>query len=164
MKQLLIIRHAKSSWDNAFMSDFDRPLNERGLRDAPMMAARLMQQKVEVDALVSSPANRALSTARLFAKAWGIPEKQIVQIPALYHAPAPVFYDVIANELKSAWKTVAIFSHNPGITYFVNDLQVAKVDNMPTCGVFGVAALTQNWAQFAEAEKRFWFFDYPKKM
>jgi phosphohistidine phosphatase len=164
MKQLLIIRHAKSSWDSFAMSDFDRPLNDRGQKDAPLMAERLLKSKVKIDALVSSPANRALSTAIHFAKVFGFKEKDILQVPELYHAPESVYYTVIHDLFKDKWDTVAIFGHNPGITYFVNDLNVARVDNMPTCGVFGVVASINSWKTFASGEKRFWMFDYPKKM
>jgi phosphohistidine phosphatase len=163
MKQLLLIRHAKSSWDSPSLQDFDRPLNDRGQKDAPMMAERLLHRKVKIDAFVSSPAKRALSTAKYFARAFDQKEKDIMLEPTLYQAPVEHFYKVIGETLKDKWDTVAIFSHNPGITYFVNDLNVAMVDSMPTCGIFGVVADIDSWKDFEKAEKKFWMFDYPKK-
>ena len=161
MKKLLIIRHAKSSWDASVLNDFDRPLNERGKRDAPIMAKRLLKKEIDIDAFVSSPANRALSTAEVFADVYDIKQKHIIQIPALYHPSVEVFYSVI-EDLDNDLKTVAIFSHNPGTTDFINQLATSRIDDMPTCGVFGLKADIKKWKDFEEAEKQFWFFDYPK--
>ena len=156
MKSLFIIRHAKSSWDWEDLNDFNRPLNDRGKRDAPDMARRI---KTIPDLLVSSPAKRAKKTAQLFAQTWGIPEEDILFKPELYHAPVAVFYDVIES-LPDAKSSAAIFSHNPGITAFVNELTPVHVDNMPTCGVFAIKV--GQWKDFQNAKKEFWFFDYPK--
>ncbi len=164
MKKLFVVRHAKSSWDFSGLSDFERPLNERGHRDAPKMAERLGKSGIRFDAFVSSPATRALTTAQYFAEASHYPEKEILTIKRLYHAPAETFYDVIANELSDEWESVAIFSHNPGITYFANSLGVVQLDNMPTCGVIGVQADIARWADFARAAKSLLWFDYPKKI
>jgi phosphohistidine phosphatase len=161
MKNLLIIRHAKSSWDNITQQDFDRPLNDRGNRDAPVMAKRLLKRDIEIDAFVSSPANRALSTATYFAETYEKKQKHIIQVETLYHAEVTTFYKVV-SELVDDLKTVAIFSHNPGITEFVNSLTTSRIDNMPTCGIFAVKADIKKWKDFASATKEFWFFDYPK--
>lgn len=162
MKTILLIRHAKS--DQGFPgNDFERPLNERGKRDAPDMAGRLKDRKIRIDKFVSSPAVRAFTTARIFSKAYDYKENDILQVSALYHAPSPVFYDVIA-QLSDQWDHVAIFSHNPGITNFVNSCtDEVQVDNMPTCGIFAVEADCEQWSGFEQAGKRFLFFDYPKK-
>ncbi len=162
MKTLLVIRHAKSSWDNVFQNDFDRPLNNRGHQDAPDMAARLLEKKVGIDVFISSTAIRAFSTARYFAETYGHPETDIIGIPHLYHALPPVFYDVIAG-IDSCFSAAAIFSHNPGITAFVNELTNTRIDNMPTCGVFCVTADIDDWEDFEQAEKSFLFFDSPKR-
>jgi phosphohistidine phosphatase len=161
LKQLFIIRHAKS--DQSFWgNDFERPLNERGRSDAPVMAKRLLDKKYTIDALVSSPAKRAKKTAELFAETLKIPASEIIYISALYQASAQVLFEVVAglpNELSS----VAIFSHNPGISYFVNSLAAgAGVDNMPTCAIFAVSADIADWAHFKSGKKEFLFFDFPK--
>ncbi len=161
MKKLFIIRHAKSSWLTATVNDFDRPLNERGHNDAPFMAKKLLQQINIIDAFVSSPAKRAFTTAFYFANVFNVKESEIIQAGELYHASSNVFYNTIA-QLSNAWQTVAIFSHNPGITDFVNSLTNTQIDNMPTCGIFAIAAKTNDWKNFEDAEKEFLFFDYPK--
>jgi len=161
MKNLIIIRHAKSSWDIISQPDFDRPLNERGNRDAPLMAKRLLKRGVEIDAFISSPANRALSTAVYFAEAYNKKKKTIIQLDILYHAEVEVFNKVV-EDVDDEYKTIALFSHNPGITYFVNTLTDSRIDNMPTCGIFAVKADIKTWKEFAGAKREFWFFDYPK--
>jgi phosphohistidine phosphatase len=161
MKTLLIVRHAKSSWDNADTSDIDRPLNERGKRDAPVMAMRLIEAGARIDLFVSSPAKRARQTAESFIREFGKKEKAIRFIPGLYHAQVPVFKDVVAG-LEEEYSSVAIFSHNPGITAFVNTLTSVSLDNMPTCAVFAVTSPAERWVDFFMAGPVFWFFDYPK--
>lgn len=161
MKELFIIRHAKSSWNNAAMDDFDRPLNERGNNDAPRMAKMLYKKGVRIDLIISSTANRALSTAGYFAKEMGIKKPDIHSYDKLYHAPAHVYYDVI-EEINNDYHAIAIFAHNPGITDFVNSLSETTIDNMPTCGIFAVKINIQHWNDFREAEKNFWFFESPR--
>ena len=160
MKHLLLIRHAKSSWDFN-VEDFDRPLNDRGEKNAPEMAKRLIEKDIKIDAFVSSPANRALSTAKLFVDEYGKKAKTIITVPALYSASIETFYSVI-DELKDDDKAVAIFSHNPAITEFANELTDTRVDDMPTCAIYAVKTDIKKWKDFRDAEKRFWFFDYPK--
>ena len=162
-KTLLLIRHAKSSWDNVDLADIDRPLNERGNKDAPKMAKRLINKKIKIDAFISSPAKRAKKTAELFIKEFDKNEDKIILAPALYHASSDDFYQTI-HDVDDKYNSIAIFSHNPGITHFANELaDKAKLDNMPTCSVFAVKSDIKNWGEFKEAKKEFWFFDYPKK-
>lgn len=162
-KTLLVIRHAKSSWDIGTLNDFERPLNERGKRDAPEMAKRLKEKNILIDAFVSSPAKRAKKTSEYFIHEYGRNKEDIIFISKLYHAPATVFFEV-ATSLQENLKTVAIFSHNPGITDFVNQLtETIRLDNMPTCGIFAVQ-FNGSWKDFNKATKNFLFFDYPKNV
>lgn len=161
MKQLILVRHAKSSWDDPMQKDFDRPLNERGYKDAVAMAKRLVAKKIEIDAFVSSTANRALTTATYFAEAYGVKKKDIVQKKELYHASSEVLLDVISG-IDDALHSVAIFSHNPGITEFATDLTNTSIDNIPTCGIFAIKLSIKHWKDFESGQKKFWFFDYPK--
>jgi phosphohistidine phosphatase len=161
VKTLLLIRHAKSSWDDFSLNDFDRPLNERGKKDAPVMAKRLLDKKIKIDAFISSPAKRAARTAKLFAEAYNYKKDDIIFKTELYLAPENVFYDVISR-VKDKFDCIALFSHNPGITDFANELTEIKVDNIPTCGIFAIRVNTQHWESFKEAKKEFWFFDFPK--
>jgi phosphohistidine phosphatase len=161
LKTLLIIRHAKSD-QSFFGNDFERPLNERGKKDAPAVAKRLLDKSIAIDAFVSSPAKRAKKTAELFSETYKKKMEDILFISALYHAPALEFYEVIKN-LDDRYNIVAIFAHNPGITYFVNGLiNDVRVDNMPTCAVFALQVNIDQWKDFAKARKEFLFFDYPK--
>ncbi len=161
MKTLLIIRHAKSSWDNINTPDIDRPLNDRGKKDAPVMAKRVVKAGVQPDRLISSPARRARHTAELFAREFKIKETDIVIRNELYHAQPVAFQQVIAD-LDDGDQTVALFSHNPGITGFVNTLTAIRLDNMPTCSVFAVKSDAPTWGEFFAGSREFLFFDYPK--
>ena len=161
-KTLLLIRHAKSSWDSGTLTDFERPLNERGQKDAPEMVARLTKKNIKIDAFVSSPAKRAKKTAELFCAALHHPSESIQLISKLYHAEAAIFFEVILS-LDNSADTVAIFSHNPGITEFANLLtEHTRIDNMPTCSIFAIKVFANDWADFAKAKKEFLFFDFPK--
>ncbi len=160
MKSVLLIRHAKSSWDFD-VDDFDRVLNHRGKTDAPAMAKRLFKKDIKIDAFVSSPAKRAFTTAALFAEVYGQKQKSIVTIPSLYEPNIEAFFDSI-NSLDNGLKTIALFSHNPGITNFANKISTTTIDDMPTCAIFAVKADINKWEDFETAHKEFWFFDYPK--
>lgn len=157
-----MIRHAKSSWDNAQVNDIDRSLNERGRRDAPVMARRLIKANINIELFVSSPARRARNTAEFFIGEFGRKEKEILLIPELYHASVQTFKEVVSG-LDDQYGSAAIFSHNPGITAFVNTLTSVRLDNMPTCGIFAVTSLATQWSEFLTAGTTFWFFDYPKR-
>lgn len=162
MKSLYIVRHAKSSWGDFSLPDMERPLNERGERDAPMMAKRLLDKNILIDVFISSPAKRALKTCKLFCAAYNREEKSIIIEEHLYHASVDTFFSVV-NSIDDKYNSAAIFSHNPGITSFVNSLGLdVKIDNMPTCAVFGVQLLSDSWKDFTKAGKNFAFFQYPK--
>jgi len=160
-KTLFLIRHAKSDWDDPSLSDFDRPLNSRGKRDAPVMANRLRDKKIKIDAFISSPAKRAKKTATIFAKEYKAKEKNLFFIDKLYAAETDVFYEVVKNA-DDAFDSIAIFGHNPGLTDFANQLSDVRIDNIPTCAVFALKIETKHWSDFKEAKKEFWFFDQPK--
>ena len=161
MKTLVIVRHAKSSWDQPGLSDFDRPLNERGKKDAPVMANRLNDKGIELEHLVSSPAKRAKKTAKYFAEEFRLKKEDIKLVETLYGATQTQFLQAI-KEIEDKYKTVALFSHNPGVTDFASSLTNVRVDDMPTCAMFAVQANTDSWIDFMEVEKNFLFFDYPR--
>lgn len=161
MKTLILVRHAKSDWGNPGLDDFDRPLNERGKKDAPEMAGRLKEKKITIDAFFASPAKRAAKTAKAFAEVLGIKKKNIFYNEALYLASPSVFLKVI-GAADDQYDCIAVFSHNEGITYFANQLTDTRVDNIPTCGVFAIKTSCNSWKDFNDAKKEFWFFDYPK--
>ncbi len=161
MKQLLLVRHAKSSWDDAAANDIDRPLNDRGKKDASEMAERLLDKKVKIDGFYTSPAKRALATCKLFVKTYDKKEKKIIEVEELYEPQVQNFFNVV-KKADNDFDTIALFSHNPGITAFANKLTNVQVDDMPTCSIFAIKADIKKWEDFEEGEKLFWFFDYPK--
>lgn len=161
-KTLFLVRHAKSDWDDPSLSDFERPLNPRGKRDAPAMANRLKEKKIRIDAFISSPAKRAKRTAILFAREFKFEKKEIIFLDELYGAEPDIFYEVIKN-MDDSFDNIAIFAHNPGITDFANLLTDIRIDNIPTCSVFAIKIDTKKWVDFNKAQKEFWFFDQPKE-
>lgn len=163
MKTLILVRHAKSDWSDPTLDDFDRPLNERGKRDAPVMALRLRDKRIRPDLIVSSPAKRAARTARVFAEELDVKKKHIIFNEALYLAPPSVYYEVLTR-LDPTCDTVALFAHNDGITEFANQLTDVRIDNIPTCGVFAIRIQCDDWTAFRDAQKEFWFFDQPKAL
>ena len=163
MKTIILVRHAKSSWDDFSLKDEDRPLTDRGKKNAPDMARRLLKKKIPIDAILSSPAKRAKSTAEYFAKEYDIPKKKIKLIDELYMASSDAFVKTIRNAPEKA-DSIALFSHNEGITQFANSLSEARVDNMPTCSVFAVKVDIDNWNEFEPGKTEFYFFDYPKSL
>ena len=96
-----------------------------------------------------------------FMDEYEVKEKNLVLLPSLYEASVNNFYDAVES-MNDKDDTVALFSHNPGITDFVNRLTEKQIDNMPTCGVFAIKIKTKKWKEFRKAEKEFLFFDYPK--
>lgn len=162
MKTLYIIRHAKSSWGDFTTPDFDRPLNDRGKKDAPVMAGRLRDRDREINIFISSPARRAMKTCKAFCKEYNYDEDKILFKDELYHASVETFYKVISS-IDDNHKNAAVFSHNPGITEFINSLATdVQIDNMPTCGIFGISVNSNYWNEFKTAEKKCILFDYPK--
>lgn len=162
MKRLYLIRHAKSSWKDKSLDDFDRPLNKRGKRDAPVMGKQLKQQQVMPDVIISSPARRALKTAKIIAREIDFPEKQIITDHSVYMADEQQLLTVIQN-IDDSFQTAMLFGHNPGFTLFANTLSDYQIDNIPTCGVFCVDFEVASWKEVAAQRGAFQFFDYPRK-
>lgn len=161
MKTLLLVRHAKSSWANEGQDDFDRPLNDRGKKDAPEMAKRVRAKMKDIHLFVSSTARRAHKTAKLFAEVFEVDREDILLFDTLYHAAPATIYQTVAG-LPDEGSSAILFAHNPGITEFANMLTNVRIDDMPTCSVFAVSADVDHWKDFMAAEKKFLFFDYPK--
>ena len=160
MKILLLIRHAKSSWNDTSFRDIDRPLNARGKQDASDMGKRLKHKKITIDLFVASPAKRAKKTAILFMNELGAKEDELVLIDELYEAHIENYENVIKN-LPDKKDTIALFAHNPGITDFINSLDIAPLPDIPTCGIDAIEVDTNHWSDFKNSKKDFLFFDYP---
>lgn len=162
MKRIIAVRHAKASNPEYGQKDFDRPLADRGKKDAKDMGAKLYGEGIAIDGFVSSPAKRTRRTCKAFIEEYARSKEEMVQIDKLYNAPMSAFYEVI-DGLDNSKDNVAIFAHNPGITDFVNSLcEGVHIDDMPTCAVFLVEADIADWKDFKNAGKKFVFFEYPK--
>ena len=157
----MIVRHAKSSWKDSGLDDRERPLNKRGERDAPEMGARLARRKDRPDLIVSSPAVRALTTARIIAKTLGYARNEIVVEERLYGASAADLLDVIRNTDDSVAMLV-LFGHNPGLTELANHLGPRLIPNLPTCGVLYIEFEADTWSVVGYARGNEVLFDYPK--
>jgi len=161
MKTIYFIRHAKSSWDNPLLSDFDRPLNKRGLRDAPKMAKYLADLIIDADAIISSPANRAQTTARYFQEALHIDEKNFYLEEDIYEASITDLFEVI-HQVSDVYETILVFGHNPAFTYIANFFTDDFLANVPTCGIVKIETTIKHWSQMDQTTGKLTAFYYPK--
>lgn len=156
------MRHAKSSWDTPGLNDSERPLNNRGKKNAPFMG-KLLKGKNEIpDLIISSPAKRAYSTAKRIAEEVSYPVKKIFKEEKLYMADTGEFLSVIGNTLQNINKLMLI-SHNSGITRFANFISGENLDNIPTAGIVRIDFDMDSWSQITETKGKMIFFEYPKK-
>ena len=162
MKTLILIRHAKSSWENRNISDFERGLNDRGKRDAPFMAGILKEKKINIDLILSSPAVRAFKTAKIFARELEIEEKEIIINENIYEAGRKDLLKVLM-ETNDSINNLMLFGHNPGLTYLSNYLCDYETDNIPTCGIVCMQLDFDSWKYLGSKSCNFIFFEYPKK-
>jgi phosphohistidine phosphatase len=163
MKTLFLVRHAKSSWDDRDLTDFERPLNERGLNDAPIIAKILHDRKIKPDLIISSPAVRALSTAQIFAKEFHYDFKNILEDERIYEAAMRDLTEVV-REIPNDIACAMLFGHNPGISNFVNLLGDQFIADMPTCAIAGLELKINSWAELERRCGNVVLFEYPKKL
>jgi phosphohistidine phosphatase len=161
-RTLILVRHAKSSWANAGLADHDRPLNARGERDAPIMAARLAERGPRPDTILSSSAKRALATADRFAEAFDMDERAVILRPEIYGAGVDDMLELV-QALDDARPTVLLVGHNPTFTELVDRLTDVGVGHLPTTGVVTLELAEGPWAAAHEGLFRLVDFDYPKK-
>ena len=147
MKTLLVLRHAKSSWDESRLDDHERPLNARGEADAPRMGELVRDVGLMPDLVVSSDAVRARLTAEAMAAAAGYPGTIQLE-PRLYHANAAEIIDVLAGDLDGDEGTVMIVGHNPGLEELVTRLTGARED-MPTGALAQIALPIERWSDLS---------------
>ena len=163
MKTLFLGRHAKSSWNNALLADQDRPLNERGLRDAPRMGKRLADRGVRPNLIISSPALRAYDTAVKIAGEIDYPVSDIQVTKEIYLEGKTGILNAISL-LDSNIDSVMLIGHNPGITIAVNYLAQADLDNVPTCGIAEIQFDFELWSEIDSSTGKMVLFDYPKRI
>lgn len=158
MKQIILIRHAKSDWPEN-TDDFDRPLADKGCEDASKMSAYLKKNDITIDQFVSSPAVRAFDTCKIFNETYQLPFEINEK---LYNPSEKNFHSVIYG-LNEQVNTVAFFSHNNGISNFANSI-TEDVFHFPTCGVACFRIDCNSWSEFDGAKKKLMFFYDPKKI
>lgn len=163
MKTLFLVRHAKSDWNGHEFNDFERPLNQKGLRNAPMMAQRLKILNIPVERILASPAIRALNTAQIFAEFLDFPVQKIVKVPELYQADTKTFLQTI-NQLPEEAQTVIIFGHNPTITDMIEYLADYSIEKLPTTGIAMIAFDLPEWKMVSRDTGVLKMLDYPKKV
>ncbi|MFW5656904.1 MAG: SixA phosphatase family protein [Bacteroidota bacterium] len=162
MKTLIIVRHGKSSWGYENVSDIDRPLKNRGIRNGYEMANRLVSRGIIPDKIVASPATRALHSAMIFLRVLKVSLQDISINEILYHG---IEKDII-NMVKSTDNTVnslMIFGHNPTFTSLANLFTQGEIDNIPTTGVVILKFGSDSWESISEKTLVEEIFDYPKK-
>ena len=159
-KQLYLIRHAKSSWSSLDLKDIKRLLNERGKRDAPLMGGLLKARGIAPDAIISSPAIRAITTARVIGDVLEIKESAIYQEAKIYEATVSEMLEVIGS-IPDDFDSVLMFGHNPAFTYLANYFG-RRLDNLPTCGIISLETTAKSWADVTEHNTEVIRVDYPK--
>jgi phosphohistidine phosphatase len=162
MKTLTLVRHAKSSWHDTNLSDRERPLNKRGLRDAPIMARRAVEVGIRPSLIVASPAVRAWTTAKIFAMELGYPVEFLQREDDIYLASLDRLLDVVASQ-DAGFNHLMLFGHNPGLTDFANYLSPGLTNNLPTAGIVSVEFDRDDWILFEKPAIELLVYDYPKK-
>lgn len=162
MKTLYLIRHAKSSWKEPGLSDWQRPLNKRGKRDAPFMGKHLTEKGVKPDIIISSFANRALTTAKIIAGETDYSEDDIEVRKDVYMADETSLLEIV-RQIDNRHNTAFLFGHNPDFTFLANQFSKEMISNVPTCGIVQIEFETEQWAAINTQNGRVVSFEYPKK-
>ncbi len=159
---LHIVRHAKSSWDYENITDLDRPLKVRGIVNAYEMARRMKIRNTLPSLIISSPANRALHTAIIFARVIELPFDRLRIDPELYASDTDTLYHLI-KKLDDNYHSVMIFGHNPEFSGLANLFAKEPLNEVPTCGMVSITFDTVRWKEIGRDRVTEVFFDFPKK-
>lgn len=159
MKKLFVIRHAKSSWKDESLNDFDRPLNKRGKIDAPLMAKKLKKMGIKPDIILASPALRTKTTAQIIASELNS-SKLIRYDDELYEADAQTLMNKI-REIGSNHETIFLVGHNPGLSDFLNIL-VGFDENLPTCAIAQIDIDCEDLKELDRTCSKLVSLNYPK--
>ena len=162
-KTLHIARHAKSSWDYEDISDIDRPLNSRGINNAYLMAKRFTARNQLPDLLITSPANRALYTAVIYARVLKLSWDKIMLNKNIYMSNAKEIINLIESA-DNKYISIMVFGHNPTFTVLANHFLKDQIDNIPTAGIVSLTFKENTWENIGNAVPPKVYFDYPKKI
>lgn len=160
MKKLYIIRHAKSSWKDISLDDYDRPLNKRGKLNSPFMGKKLKEKNITPDVIISSPALRAKTTAEIIAKELNY-SKSIIFKDDMYESTPSKLHKIL-TKLNNKYKTVFLFGHNPEINMLAENY-VDFRKNIATCGVVEIEFDCKKWSDISAENAKLISFDYPKR-
>jgi len=144
MKTLILVRHGKSSWEYA-VSDIDRPLLQRGITDAFLVADHFNEQEMKINAIFSSPANRALHTSMIFVRQLYFPLDKFQIVSELYDFSGDYVLQFV-KDLSDTLDTVVIFGHNHAFTFIANSLGNSYIENVPTSGLVQLEFDLEQWA------------------
>ena len=158
MNQLILVRHAKSDWPEE-TEDFERPLANKGVEDAILMSKYLKSNNISIDYMLSSPALRALNTCEIFSQTYQL----TIETDEKLYNPQERNFESAIYTLDDAHGSVALFSHNNGISNFANSIS-EDIYHFPTCGVAGFQIECDSWSQFEGARKKLLFFYEPSKI
>ncbi|GAA3939491.1 SixA phosphatase family protein [Litoribacillus peritrichatus] len=162
MKKLILIRHAKSSWKYDGLVDKDRPLNKRGIQDAPMMALRTAGALEKSGIWLSSPATRAIRTAEIFGQYCNRSLSTLKLNEQLYEATYQHLITEI-RQIKDKWNSAVIFGHNPGLNDLIFAVTGEDLENLPTCGIAFIDLEIDHWRQLDNDTGALTRLEYPKK-
>lgn len=143
-KKLLIVRHAKSSWDYDDIADIDRPLKSKGILKAYQISHKLKHENLVPDLIISSPANRALHTAIIFMRVLEVSLQQLFVSQLLYDASTSQIVELVRHTSDDI-SSLMIFGHNPDFTSIVNHFAKNPIGNLPTSGAVTFVFETKNW-------------------
>lgn len=161
MKRLFLLRHAKSSWDDPHLADFDRPLNTRGLRAAPLMGRFIRERKLRPDLVLCSPAERARHTAALLIEAAGL-SVPLRYDERIYEATAARLAEVVSQADEGA-ASLLLVGHNPGLEELLEFL-TGETRRMPTAALACLELDTDKWAKLAPRSGRLEWHVKPKEL
>lgn len=162
MKQLMILRHAKSDWGNEGLRDIDRHLNERGYLNAYLMSQWFADNHPAPELIISSTATRALNTALIFSRTLKLEIERFVLTPAIYEARRDSLKEIIATQDDQV-NNILMVGHNPGLTDLCNALsEELFFDNLPTCGLVNFSCNTESWRSVADGRWPINFYKFPK--
>ena len=163
MKQLILIRHAKSDWGNEFLKDIDRPLNDRGYADAYFLGEWFLKNKALPEQIVASTATRALNTALIFARIFDFDMKRFCLEKEIYESSVERLLSII-HEQDDARERIMLFGHNPAFTNICNELSDDLFfDNVPTCGIVALNFNISSWSELSKKTGKVDFYQFPKE-
>ncbi len=163
MKTLTLIRHAKSSWDYEDITDFSRPLNDRGVKSGRLMGQDLHKQGISFDRIFSSGAVRAYHTAVLIAHEIGLPTSKIKTKRRLYQCSSGQLISFVQSR-DNALKDVAIVGHYPSLPQAVTVLSHEAPDSFPTCAIARIEFDSNDWSKIGPGKGKLTYYQYPKNL